>query len=51
MKSKELQKNIEENNTDYQQQKEETYNPIDLLQDQGINESDISKLPALYFKV
>ena len=44
MKSKELQKNTEENDIDYDQQQEETFHPIDLLQVHGINVSDISKL-------
>ena len=44
MKSKELQKNTEENDIDYDQQQEETFHPIDLLQEHGINASDISKL-------
>ena len=44
MKSKELQKNTEENDIDYDQQQEETFHPIDLLQEHGINVSDISKL-------
>ena len=44
MKSKEHQKDLEENDSDYDQQQEETFHPIDLLQDHGINASDISKL-------
>ena len=44
MKSKDVHKDSEEKETDYEEQQEETFHPIDLLQDHGINASDISKL-------
>ena len=44
MKSKDVHKDSEEKETDYEEQQEETFHPIDLLQDHGINASDITKL-------
>ena len=44
MKSKDVHKDSEEKEADYEEQQEETFHPIDLLQDHGINASDISKL-------
>ena len=44
MKSKDVHKDSEEKETVYEEQQEETFHPIDLLQDHGINASDITKL-------
>ena len=44
MKSKDVHKDSEEKEADYEEQQEETFHPIDLLQDHGINASDITKL-------